>query len=108
MTHYTEFEISSGRSTRHGICDVDHIPQPAPGSAIALIASRPGRQRIKYDFLDAGSRAINPRAVNLTPEEVMTHRPPEIAEEDRPARITQADWRALLARVEALEGKWNP
>lgn len=102
-TDYTEFEIATGRIRRHGICDLQYVPRPRDGNAIALAAGNPQTQRMEYDFLDSERRAINPRPVDLTPQEIESRRPPRPPAQDLRARITQAQWQAILARLEALE-----
>jgi hypothetical protein len=103
--HYSEFEVSSGIVLRHGLCPAGHVPTPEPGHAVALLPSQPGLQRITCDSVDAQGRAINPAIADLSPAEIEARRKQRPGPISRPARITQADWEALHARLEALERK---
>ena len=101
-THYSEFDLATGNVIRHGLCELQHVPPPGEGCAVALVASHPGHDRIVYDILDAAGRAINPK-VSRRPESIPKLE--ALLPAERPARITQGELAALLARIENLEAQ---
>jgi hypothetical protein len=101
---YVEFELSTGRVLRHGTFAV---PQAKRGNGIAFITAVPGTQRIECESLDPQNQAVNPQAVEMSPEEIEAAkpRPKPVAEDDQRAAVTRKQWRELQARLAALEEK---
>jgi len=101
-THYAEFEMSTGRILRRGICDLAHVPDSQLGNAIALVIADPRTDMIVHEGLDGKGTPIKPKVTASTlPVRVR----PKVAEGKRSAIITKDELAALMTRLAALEAR---
>ncbi len=95
MANYFVFNRMTGKILRHGTCSQgDMLLQAGPGEAVMGGIADELRQKV-----------VDWRLVDRTPEEIEASQPKAPKEEEMPARITQGDLAALMARLGALEAK---
>ncbi len=102
--NYIEYRVSDGKIIRNGLCNAARIPEADPGNMILQMKAGSRYQKVVCDGYDEKGLPVRPRLVDIPYER---RRPVAVTPDQTPVQATQADWQALVRRVEALESEWT-
>lgn len=105
MKKFIVYKLDKKISRTGGCSDKDFSLQAKDDEFVMEGEANDETQKIEFDGLDEEGQPINPRVVDKTPEEIEADNPTplEIPEGERPACITNEQWRDVLNRLENFE-----